>query len=200
MKILHDVERLSEYWWLVLLRGLLALVFAAAVWVATGVLRFDYGPAIALVFIQACFGSYLLIAGLFSITMGMLVLRHRHWPVTLLHSTLLLILAGWLMFSEADTIVPLAALVAAHAVIGGMGEISLARHLRRHQLQGAALVATAIFSFAVAAVLVLQMRNVERLVVVTSVYATVFGVVLIATAFQLRSLRRQAMSSAAAEA
>ncbi len=198
MKILHDVERLSEYWWLVLLRGLLALVFAAIVWVATGVLHVDYGPAIALVFIQACFGSYLLIAGLFSITLGMLVLRHRHWPVTLLHSTLLLVLAGWLMFSEADNIVPLAALVAAHAVIGGMGEISLARHMRRHQLQGAALVATAMFSFGAAAALVLAMRNVERLIVVTSVYATVFGVVLIATSFQLRSLRRQAMAAAEA--
>jgi uncharacterized membrane protein HdeD (DUF308 family) len=197
MKILHDVERLSEYWWLVLLRGLLALVFAAAVWVATGVLHFDYGPAIALVFIQACFGSYLLIAGLFSITLGILVLRHRHWPVTVLHSALLLLLAAWLMFSEADTIVPLAALVAAHAVIGGMGEISLARHMRRHQLQGAALMVTAVFSFGAAAALVFEMRNVERLIVVTSAYATVFGVVLIATSFQLRSLRRQALAAAA---
>src|SRR3954463_13279017 len=197
MKIIHDVERLSEYWWLVLLRGVLALVFAAAVWVATGVLHFDYGPSIALVFIQACFGSYLLIAGLFSITMAMLVLRDRHWPVTALHSTLLLVLAGWLMFSEGDTIVPLAALVAVHAFIGGMGELSLARHMRRHQLQGAALVATAVFSFAVATVLVVEMRNVERLVIVSSAYATVFGFVLIATAFQLRWLRRVSRAAAA---
>jgi len=197
MKILQDVDRLSEYWWLVLLRGLFALAFAAAVWVATGVLHFDYGPAIALVFIQACFGSYLLIAGLFSITLGMLVLRHRHWPFTLLHSALLLALAAWLMFSDADTIVPLAALVAAHAVVGGMGEVSLARHMRRHQLQGVALVAAAAFSFAAAAGLVLNLRQVERVVVITSAYAAVFGVVLIATSFQLRSLRRQAMASAA---
>ena len=66
MKIIHDVERLSEYWWVVLLRGVFALVFSAAVWVATGVLHFDYGSSIALVFIQACFGTYLLVAGLFS--------------------------------------------------------------------------------------------------------------------------------------
>src|ERR1044071_8126869 len=61
VQLIHDVERLSEYWWLVLLRGLLALGFAAAIWIATGVLDFHYGSAIALVFIQACFGSYLLI-------------------------------------------------------------------------------------------------------------------------------------------
>jgi len=121
MNILHDVERLSEYWWLVLLRGLLALVFAAAVWVATGILHFDYGPAIALVFIQACFGSYLLIAGLFSITMGMLVLRNRHWPVTLLHSTLLLVLAGGVV-SAIGAIMPSATLSAGHVVQFGGGQ------------------------------------------------------------------------------
>ena len=192
MKIIHDVERLSEYWWLVLLRGLLALVFAATVWLATGVLHFAYGDAIGLVFIQACFGSYLLIAGLFSITLGIMVLRNRHWPVTLMHSLLLLLLAGWLMFFDSDSIVPLAALVAVHAVVGGMGELALARHMRRHQVQGAALIAAAMFSFGAAVALVMGMRSVERMVVVTSVYATVFGVVLIATSFQLRSLRRQA--------
>src|SRR4051812_7055123 len=120
MKIIHDVERLSEYWWLVLLRGVFALLFAAAVWMATGVLHFDYGGSIASVFIQACFGSYLLVSGLFSITMSILVLRQRHWPLTLLHSALLIFLAAWLMYAEADTTVPIAALVAAHAVISGM--------------------------------------------------------------------------------
>jgi uncharacterized membrane protein HdeD (DUF308 family) len=200
MKILHDVERLSEYWWLVLLRGLVALAFAAAVWIATGVLRFDYGGSIALVFIQACFGSYLLVSGMFAITISVLVLRQRHWPVTALHAALLMALAAWLLYSEADTIAPLAALVAVHAVLGGMGEISLARHMRRHQLQGAALLAAAVFSFGAATALLLAMHDVERLVVVTSAYAAVFGVVVIGTSFQLRSVRRQAMRDASSAA
>ncbi|MBI2677853.1 MAG: hypothetical protein HYX28_03635 [Candidatus Koribacter versatilis] len=198
MKIIHDVERLSEYWWLVLLRGVFALAFAAVVWVATGVLRLDYGQSIGLVFIEACFGGYLLVAGLFSISMAVMVLRDHHWPVTVVHSALLLALAAWLMYSDADPIVPLAALVAVHAVVSGMGEISLARRMRRHQMQGAALVGAALFSFGAAVVLVLEMRNVERLIVVTSAYAAVFGAVLIATSFQLRALRRQAMSAAQA--
>lgn len=202
MKLLHDVERLSEYWWLVLLRGVLALVFAAAVWVATGVLDFHYGSAIALVFIQACFGSYLLVAGMFSIVISVLVLRQSHWGATLLHAAFLIALAAWLLFSEADTLAPLAVLVAIHAALGGMGEISLARRMRRHQLQSFGLWAAALFSFACAAALLLEMRNVERLVVVTAVYAVVYGTVVIATAFQLRAVRRQAAkdASAAAEA
>src|SRR3954463_1379638 len=191
MKIIHDVERLSEYWWLVLLRGVFALVFSAAVWVATGVLHFDYGSSIALVFITACFGTYLLVAGLFSITMSVLVLRQRHWPLTLLHSAMLICLAIWLMYSDGNTLVPLAALVAVHAVIGGMGELSLARHLRRHHMQSAALIAAAVFSFIAAGALLVEMRQAERLVLVTSVYAAVFGVVVIGTSFQLRSLRRE---------
>jgi uncharacterized membrane protein HdeD (DUF308 family) len=202
MKLLHDVERLSEYWWLVLLRGALALVFAAAVWIATGVLDFHYGMSIALVFIQACFGSYLLMAGLFSIVMSVLVLRQSHWRATLVHAAFLMALAGWLLFSEAETLAPLAVLVAIHAALGGMGEISLARRMRRHQLQSFALIGTAIFSFACATALLLEMRNVERLVVVTAVYAAVYGLVVIATSFQLRAVRKQAERdvSAAAEA
>ena len=198
MKLLHDVERLSEYWWLVLLRGALALGFAAAVWVATGVLDFHYGSTIALVFIQACFGSYLLVAGLFSIVMSVLVLRQSHWGATLLHAAFLIALAAWLLFSDADTLAPLAVLVAVHAVLGGMGELSLARRMRRHQLQSFGLLGAAIFSFACAVALLLEMRNIERLVVVTAVYAAVYGAVVIATAFQLRSVRRQAQRDVAA--
>ena len=78
-----------------------------------------------------------------------------------------------------------------------MGEISLARRMRRHQMQGAALVVASLFSFGAATALILEMRNIERLIVVTSVYAAVFGVVLIATSMQLRALRRQAMATAA---
>lgn len=200
MKLIHDVERLSEYWWLVLLRGVLALAFAAAVWIATGVLDFHYGSAIALVFIQACFGSYLLVAGLFAIILSMLVLRQRHWGATLLHAAFLIALAAWLLFSEAETLAPLAALVAVHAVLGGMGEISLARRLGRHRVQSSGLVAAAIFSFACAVVLLLEMRNIERLVVVTAAYAVVYGGVVIATALQLRAIRRHAMQGVAAEA
>jgi uncharacterized membrane protein HdeD (DUF308 family) len=200
VQLIQDVERLSEYWWLVFLRGLLAVVFAAAVWVATGVLDFHYGGAIALVFIQACFGSYLLIAGLFSITISVVVLRQSHWRATLMHSAFLILLAAWLLFSEADAIAPLAALVAVHAVLGGMGEISLARRLRRHQIQSAALLAAAVFSFGAATMLLLEMRNIERLVLVTAVYAAVFGVVLIGTSFQLRSVRKHAARDAGAAA
>jgi len=192
MKLIRDVERLSEYWWLVLLRGLFALLFAAAVWVATGVLDLRYGSAIALVFIQACFGSYLLVAGMFSIIMSMLVLRQRHWGATLLHAAFLIALAAWLLFSEAETLAPLAALVAVHAALGGMGEIALARRMRRHQLQSYGLIGAAVFSFACAFALLFGLGDVERLVVVTAAYAVVYGIVVIATAFQLRAVRRQA--------
>lgn len=197
MKLLHDVEQLSEYWWMVLLRGIVALLFAASIWVATGVLELSYGTSIGIVFIQACFGSYLLIAGLFSIGMAVLVLKQRHWTVTAVHSALLLALAAWLLYSEADTIAPLAALVAVHAVLSGVGEISLARHMRRHQLQSAALFAAGLFSLAAAVVLVTQLHQTERLVLITAVYAGVFGVVLIAAAFQLRVIRKQALATAA---
>jgi len=200
VQLIHDVERLSEYWWLVLLRGLLALAFAAAVWIATGILDFHYGGAIALVFIQACFGSYLLIAGLFSIVMSILVLRQSHWRATLVHAAFLIALAAWLLFSEAETLAPLAVLVAVHAVLGGMGEISLARRMRRHQLQSFVMLGAAIFSFACATALLLEMRNVERLVLVTAVYAVVYGAVVIGTAFQLRSVRKQAQRDVSASA
>jgi uncharacterized membrane protein HdeD (DUF308 family) len=197
MKLLHDIEQLSEYWWMVLLRGVVALLFAASIWVATGVLDLRYGTSIGLVFIQACFGGYLLVAGLFSIGMAVLVLKQRHWTVTAIHSVLLLALALWLLYSEADTIAPLAVLVALHAALSGAGEISLARHMRRHQLQSAALFGAGLFSLAAAVVLVTQLHQLERLVLITAVYAGVFGVVLIATSFQLRVIRRQALASAA---
>jgi uncharacterized membrane protein HdeD (DUF308 family) len=198
MKLLHDFEQLSEYWWIVLLRGLIALAFAASIWVATGVMDFHYGSSIAVVFIQACFGSYLLVAGLFSIGLAVVVLRQRHWPVTVVHSILLIVLAIWLLYSEGENIAPMAILVAVHAGLSGAGEISLARHMRRHQVQSAVLFAAGGFSLVSAVVLVLQLQHMERLVLVTAVYAAVFGTVLIGTSFQLRSIRRQA--EAAAEA
>ena len=196
-KIVHDVEGLSEYWWLVLLRGIIALAFAAAIWVATGVLDFNYGTSIAIVFIQACFGSYLLIAGMFSIGMAILVMRQRHWPMTLIHSALLLALAVWLFYSEGEAIEVLAVLVAIHAGLSGMGEISLARHMRRHQFQSAALFGAGLFSLASAVALVIFLRQMERLMIIAAVYAAVFGVMVIATAFQLRVIRKQAAAAAA---
>ncbi len=200
MQLLHDFEQLSEYWWIVLLRGLIALAFAASIWVATGVMDFNGASSIAIVFIQACFGSYLLVSGLFSIGLAVVVLRQRHWRVTVIHSALLIALAGWLLYSEGDNIAPLAILVALHAGLSGMGEISLARHMRRHQLQSAVLFAAGAFSIVSAIVLVVQLTHMERLVLVTAVYAAVFGSVLIGTSFQLRSIRRQAEASAEAGA
>lgn len=200
MQLLHDFEQLSEYWWIVLLRGLIALAFAASIWVATGVMDFNGASSIAVVFIQACFGSYLLVSGLFSIGLAVVVLRQRHWRVTVIHSALLIALAGWLLYSEGDNIAPLAILVAIHAGLSGMGEISMARHMRRHQLQSAVLFAAGVFSIVSAIVLVVQLTHMERLVLVTAVYAAVFGSVLIGTSFQLRSIRRQADASAEAGA
>jgi uncharacterized membrane protein HdeD (DUF308 family) len=197
-KLLHDVEGLSEYWYLVLLRGVIALVFAAAIWVATGVLKLNYGSSIAIVFIQACFGSYLLVAGLFSIGMAVLVMKQRHWRMTIVHTALLLGLAGWLFFTQGDAIEMLAVLVAIHAGLSGMGEISLARHMRRHQFQSAALFGAGLFSLAAAIALVVLIRQMERLLIVAAVYAAVFGVMVIATAFQLRTIRKEAMQAAEA--
>jgi hypothetical protein len=69
--------------------------------------------------------------------------------------------------------------------------------MKRHQMQGTVLILAAVFSFGAAIALILEMRNVERLIVVTSLYAAGFGVVLIGTAFQLRALRRQSMAAVA---
>jgi uncharacterized membrane protein HdeD (DUF308 family) len=200
MKFVHEVERLSAFWWIVLLRGLLALAFAGLIYPAAGAMRFDYGRILASLFVQASFGLYLLLASLLSIWLGVATLQRRHWPITIGHAALLVALAWWFITTKSSSIVPLAVLAAIHALSVGTTEITLAAHLRRHHLQSYALFAAGILSWCAAiAVVTLHERSVTvaRLI---SAYAGLFGVALMAAAFQLRAIRRHVWRSTNAQA
>jgi uncharacterized membrane protein HdeD (DUF308 family) len=198
MNYVHEIERLAARWWMVLLRGLLALAFAAVLVPAVGAMRFDYARVLASVFVQVSFGVYLFLASLLAIWLGITTLPRDHWPISVGHSALLVLLSWWFFTMNSSSIVPLAVLVAIHAVVAGTTELRLAMHLRRHQFQSNALFVAGFLSY-VAAIAVLALHgHPARIALATSAYAALFGAELVAAAFRLRALRNRALHSTSA--
>ena len=200
MSVVQRAERLSAWWWIVLLRGILALGLAAIIFPAAGVMRTSFGVALASFFVQSCFGVYLFLASLLSIWLTVATIPRSHWPFSLGHSAFLILLAWWFVAADSSSIVPLAVLVAIHAAAVGATEMSFATHLRGHRLQSTALFAAGLLSFCAAVTLLALHGRPPAIARVISGYAGLFGIALVVAAFQLRAIRGHVVKLTSAQA
>lgn len=177
------VEGLARNWWVVALRGVVAILF--------GLLTI-LNPAISLAALILLFGAYALADGVFSVIAA--VTRRRNEPrwVALLISGILGVLIGVATFlMPGVTALALVYIIAAWAVIRGVFEIAAAIQLRKviegefwFILAGLISVAFGILMF------VFPGTGALAVLLWIGVFAIVMGVVLLALAFRLRGWGR----------
>ena len=176
-----DVAALVKNWWVVALRGALAIVFG----VLTALM-----PGITLFALVMLFGAYALVDGGFAIVTAIRRRGGEGWR-TLLLEGLVGVAAGVISFVWPGlTALALVYLIGVWAVFTGVLEIIAAIRLGRLIKGEVWLALTGVLSVAFG-VLVLWAPGTGALALVLWIgaYAIVFGILLLALAFRLRGLR-----------
>ncbi len=178
---------LRAAWWLVLLRGALAILFGIIV-LAT--------PGTALLALVLVYGAYAVVDGVVAVAAG---LRHRraetHWVWHVVQGVVS-VLAGIVAFVwPGITVLVILLLLAFWSVVGGIAEIGESLAMRR---AGSStwgwMLAAGIVSVLFGIVLFVQPgAALTTLLWLVGVWAVVFGVVLVVWAFRLRGRVAQAM-------
>jgi uncharacterized membrane protein HdeD (DUF308 family) len=174
------VRTLSQNWWLVVLRGVLAILF--------GVLAFVW-PAITLLTLVVMFGVYAIVDGLVAAWTGLSRTKDspRWW--TFLLEGILSIGAGViaLLWPGLATLV-LIYMIASWAVITGILEIVAAIRLRNEITNEWILGLGGLVSIALGVLLFLQpLAGGLAIIWTVAAYAVIFGVLLVILGFRLRN-------------
>jgi uncharacterized membrane protein HdeD (DUF308 family) len=177
------VTTLAERWWIVLIRGVAAILF--------GILTF-ISPSASLFALVLLFGAYALVDGVFNIGAAVRMRGEPKWG-WLIFEGAISIAAGVLTFLwPGITAFALLILIAVWALVTGVAEIAAAIRLRKYVRGEWLLVLSGVLSVAFG-VLMLVYPGAGALAVVLWIgaYAVLFGALLVALAFRLRSWRNQ---------
>lgn len=179
---------LSRNWWVLLVRGLVAIAFGVLVW---------YQPGISLAALVLLFGAYALADGALGVWTAIAERKEReHW-VLLLLGGLLGIGVGILTFSVPGlTALALVFYIAIWAVGTGVLEIVAAIRLRK-EIEGEWLLILSGLVSVVFGVILMAQPGVGALAVLwlIATYAIIFGILLVILAFRARSFVREAARS-----
>ena len=173
---------MTQNWWAIALRGLVAVLFgiAAFVW-----------PGITLWALVAIFGAYALVDGIFAVIEAFRrdVVGERWWA--LLFEGFVGIAIGILTFTWPRlTAMGLLYLIAFWAIVTGVFEVITAIRLR-HEIRGEWMMALiGVLSVAFGFLLVaFPLTGALSVVLIIGSYAVAIGALMIALGFKLRSLR-----------
>ena len=176
---------LSRNWWLLLLRGAVAIAFALLTWMQ---------PGITLVALVLLFGIYAVADGVLGVWLS---ISHRqgnpHWWLLLLWG-LVSIAAGVLTFVVPGiTALVLLMYIAGWAIITGVLQIAAAVRLRK-EIDGEWLLGLSGLASVVFGVLLVWNPGAGALAVLwlIAAYAFVFGVLLVLLSLRVRKLRPSA--------
>jgi uncharacterized membrane protein HdeD (DUF308 family) len=174
-------QMLARNWWVLALRGVLALIFGIIALLMPG------ATIAALVML---FAAYMLVDGVFAIVLGVRAAqRHERWGLLILEGVVDLIAAAIAIVWPLATIVAFIILMAAWAIVSGALMFAAAFRLQLEHgrwLLGFSGLASLIWGF------LLLMWPLVGAIVLTwwmGAYALVFGVTLLILAFRLRRQR-----------
>jgi len=174
----------SQHWWIILLRGIAAILFGLLALLA---------PGITLAALVILFGAYALVDGIGAIILGIKDYGDReHWWATLIGG-IVGVTAGLMTFAVPGiTALALLFLIAAWAIVRGIFDILAAIRLR-HAIEGEwllALVGALSVSFGV---LMMLSPGAGALAVIwwIGAFAIAQGVTLVALSFRVREAVRR---------
>ncbi len=174
---------LAKNWWSLTIRGFIAILFA--------IFTFAW-PGVTLTALVLLFAAYALMDGVVSIIGAVRAERaHEKWAVLFFEGIVGLGAAVATVFWPAITLLALVYIIAAWAIITGGAEVAAAIRLRRH-ISGEWLLALSGF-LSVGFGFLLMVAPLAGAIVLAlwvGVYLLIFGVVLVALGFKLRSWRR----------
>jgi uncharacterized membrane protein HdeD (DUF308 family) len=172
---------LADNWWIVALRGVFALAFAACA---------IFIPGVTMISMVLLFGAYSLVDGIFSIALAVRgARRHERWGMLLLNGILGILAGVVALLWPGISVIALVVVIAAWALISSGLSVAAAIQLKRdHGRWWLVLGAVASFIYGV---LLLIAPLIGALVLTwwIGAHALVLGVTLIALAFQLRTHR-----------
>jgi uncharacterized membrane protein HdeD (DUF308 family) len=175
----QGLDGFTKHWWVLLVRGVLAVLFGVA---AIG------WPGPTLVALVLLYGAYALVDGVTAIWAG--AFAGAGWLV--LSGVLGLVVGISTFIFPGITAVALFYLIAAWAIARGVFEIMEAMRLRKEISGEWAFVLGGICSIAFGVLLIANpVAGVLSLVWLISAYALMFGVATIFLAFRLRGLTRK---------
>jgi uncharacterized membrane protein HdeD (DUF308 family) len=184
----HDrvVELLTRNWWLVALRGALAVIF--------GIVTLAW-PGLTLLALIFLWGFYALVDGISSIALGAAVRGHR-WSNVLIG--VVGVLAGLVaIFLPGETAVVLLVIIAIWAIVAGVVQIVGGIALRSAMPHAWFLIVTGALTLVLGVVLLFDPgAGALALVTTIAIFAIVWGISLIMMSFRLRGLRNNVVQGA----
>ena len=175
----HSSNSLAHNWWMLALRGLVAIVF--------GVLAFVL-PGMTLLTLVFLFGVYAIVNGVLALVHAFSAPKGYPRFGALIFTGIISIAAGVLAFVwPGITALSLVLLIAAWAIVNGVFEIATAIRLRRVIEHEWLLALAGILSVLLGIVMLLQPgAGALALVWWIGGFAVAFGVLLVALAFRVR--------------
>jgi uncharacterized membrane protein HdeD (DUF308 family) len=180
MSVIASTQVSRHYWWILGIRGLLAVIFGFAAF---------FWPGLTLFVLVYLFGAYALVDGVVAVVVSLQVRKYlQQWWVLLLEG-IVGIAAGVLTFAwPGITALALLYLIAAWAIVTGIFEIATAFLGRSPLVQGWTMALAGVLSVILGVLLALRpAAGLLSLVWVIGIYAIAFGVLLIIRAFQFRT-------------
>jgi uncharacterized membrane protein HdeD (DUF308 family) len=176
-------QSLSQYWWILLVRGILATLFGLSAFLL---------PGVTLATLVLLFAAFAFVDGLFE-TFHAVQARgtNEHWWLLLLEG-LLGVLFGIVTFQAPDiTTLVLLMYIAAWAIVSGLMRIVLAFQLRR-EIEGEWLLALGGLISLAFGIMMIARPGVGALAVIWFIgtWALIIGAFLIALAFKARKFPR----------
>ena len=175
---------MARNWWMLLIRGIVAILFGIAVLLA---------PGIALTVLVLLWGAYALVDGVFAIIAGFRGRgTNRNWWVTILEG-LVGVIAGIIAFlMPGITALVLLYIIAAWAIITGVLEIWAAIQLRK-EIEGEIWLGLGGLASIVFGVLLFLFpgEGILAVLALLAAYAIAFGVLMIILAFRLKGYADQ---------
>lgn len=173
---------LARNWWVLLLRGLVAIAFGVLAWIQ---------PGITIAALVLLFGAYTLVDGVLGAWTAIAGRKeHEHWWVLLLWGVVGIAVGVMTFVAPGVTAFALLFYIAIWAVATGVLQIVAAVRLRK-EIAGEWLLALGGLASVVFGVLLMAQPGAGALALVwlIAAYAVVFGIVLVLLAFKLRGLR-----------
>lgn len=168
---------LGRRWWILLARGIVAIVF--------GLLAFAW-PGLTIIILTTLFAVYALVDGVFALVVGI----HARWWVLAVVGILGILAGLFAFFYPGLTALTLLLIIAAWAVVRGVIEIAAAIQLRKVIANEWALILGGVFSV-VFGIILFARPAVGALAVVWIIgaYALVIGIFLVMLSFRVKRHR-----------
>ena len=179
---------ISEVWWLLLLRGLVAILFGVLTWLQ---------PGISLAALVLLFGAYSLADGILGVWAAITERKqHEDWWVLLLWGFVGIGVGTLTFLVPGVTALALLFYIAIWAISSGVLQIVVAIHLRREIADEWLLLLAGLASIVFGLLLMLRPAAGALAVLwLISTYAVVFGALLVILSFKARSFGRRLAAS-----